>query len=764
MNSKNQSKRISWAKQASFLATTGLIALSALAGCSSEPKKRSQPPENKSQLAPDKPTKEKPTPVSEASTELLQKSVARVLGFTDVGGVALRIFQDTESALYETIAVQASTPTGTAPDPIFYYSPVFIAGSPKLLPLSTGELNVTIPNNFTQAAVRELISDKMAVVLEAYKIKTERIGMIPMEGIKVTVKAFGNTYTDNVSMDNEFRTIVFKVPGADVPQLVLEALKASAGSSGQDPGLIFLDNISLIQIDFNYFVQQYGSQQCRMNVTTEDIRNMYMDQTGCPPGPDETEVTEALAWVKQQKGESAADSVNSKLAAIMKQTSAVTACLAGNEARKLQAAASVSCTKGGTRDSDQKGQNDFSPLVIDFLQKTIKPTLTSKVMKSTDVKTWDDELIAATIQMFGSPERFKSTIDGINSEIQNKNVTELDNDYYNKAAAFSDTLKNYDTFNQADSYVDKQGRVINQEGGQSASTEAKSETQQNSKGGGGGFNVGFAGVGLGAGSNDSRGNGSSSGSNSSQYAQNYKASDDFKRDYNEFHNIARSMSLETDTEASENVRQTSEYLYNMGFDHSIEKVNGKFNIFPKLNLSVKVDANRADEAAQSFKTNELGNIVVEDEQIPVQLKDIDPAKLIVKFQCNAGTTPASWPGTTATLSQYQWWNSDAFWKKLSDQGTLAVFEGGCSFLGVKMWYRNAAENPGMVPKVVDATVYGVVVRTTVSPDGKTNEFFERSLPIAVELRRENTEAKPAEGSIAIDAKTSRFTKIRISQQ
>jgi hypothetical protein len=672
--------------------------------------------------------------VKQATTELLQKSVARVLGFTDVGDVALTVFQDTESALYETLATQASTPTGTAPDPIFYYSPVFIAGSPKLLPLPSGELNVTMPNEFTQQAVRQVISDRMADALAQYKIRVEKIGMLPMDQLKAEIKAFGKTYSDGVDMDAEFRTIVFKVPSADVPQVVIDALRNSkdAATAGRE----FLDYLSMITISYSYYVQQYGSQQCRMNVSTEDIRNMFADQEGCPAGPSQAEMTASLEKVRADgRSQASADSVNSKLAALMKAGNTVTACLAAKEARKLQAAMSVSCTKGGTRDVDQaKDGVNYSPMVTEFLAKTIEPSLKSQIARL-DSSKWTDDVMAAVIRMFGDPERFKSVVNDINSEIQRKDVSELDNDYYNKVANFYYTMRNHDVTDQSSKYVD------NSRGGSTSS--------QNAKGGGGGISA--FGFGVGANSSNASGN----------------ANETFKKDYNEFHNLMRNINQSQDAGNSEAVTQTSQYLYNMGFDHGIEKVNGVFNIFPKINIAVRADTNNAEQFAQSMRTNDLGDIVRETENIPVQLQGPEPAELVVRIQCSPEPSPASWTGTKEYLTQFQWEQSPAFWDKISDKVTAAVFQGGCSFLGVKMWYRNAEKNTGMAPRVLDITVHGVVVNstTTTGADGqpKVSETFERSLPIAVEVRRENSEEKPAEGNLAINAGNKRFTKIRISQ-
>jgi hypothetical protein len=659
--------------------------------------------------------------------------VARVLGFTDVGDIALTVFQDTESALYETLATQASTPTGTAPDPIFYYSPVFIAGSPKLLPLPSGELNVTMPNEYTQQAVRQVISDRMADVLAQYKIRVEKIGMLPMEGLKAEIKAFGKTYSEGVDMDAEFRTIVFKVPSADVPQTVIDALRNS--KDAETAGREFLDSLSMITLTYEYYVQQYGSQQCRMNVSTEDIRNMFADQEGCPAAPSQADITAALEKVKAERSPSAAESVNSKLAALMQAGSTVTACLAAKEARKLQAAMSVSCTKGGTRDIDQAKEGvNYSPMVTEFLAKTIEPSLKSQIAR-VDSSKWTDDVMAAVIRMFGDPDRFKSVVNDINSEIQRKDVSELDNDYYNKVSNFYYTMRNHDVTDQSSKYVDN--------------SFGTSSSKSNSKSGGGGFNIGPFGIGA---------NGGSGSGN---------ASEQFKRDYNEFHKLMRNINQSQDAGNSEAVTQTSQYLYNMGFDHGIEKVNGVFNIFPKINIAVRADTNNAEQFAQSMRTNDLGNIVREKENIPVQLTGAEDAELVVRIQCSPDPSPASWTGAKEYLTQFQWERSAAFWDRLSDNVTNAVFQGGCSFLGVKMWYRNAESNTGMAPRVLDITVHGVVVNstTTTGADGqpKVSETFERSLPIAIEVRRENSEDKPAEGNIAINAGNKRFTKIRISQ-
>jgi hypothetical protein len=120
-----------------------------------------------------------------------------------------------------------------------------------------------------------------------------------------------------------------------------------------------------------------------------------------------------------------------------------------------------------------------------------------------------------------------------------------------------------------------------------------------------------------------------------------------------------------------------------------------------------------------------------------------------------------------SLNQFQWEQSPAFWDDLSNRLTKAMTNGGCTFLGVKMWYRNAEKNMGIVPRVLDVFVNGVVVSstTTTGADGqpKVSETIERSSPIAVEVRRENTEASPVEGTNVVDANGKRFTKIQISR-
>lgn len=697
-----------------------------------------------------------PIPVKQADVALLQKSVARVLGFTDIGGIALTIYQDSGSALYNNLAAQEATVEGVVGDPIFYHSPVFVADYPKLIALGDGRIEVTINNMFTQEAVRRAIDSDMSDVLAAYKIRLEKIGLIPVTDVTVNVNAFGKDYKD-AELDEEFRTISFSLPSADIPQYILDLITDSQDQ--EEAGDKFLQNLSSINISYGYFVQQYGQQQCQLNIGSDDVRDMYLNQEGCPPSPSAEEITAGLAWVAAQKGESAADSVNSKLASIMSASSVVTACAAGNEARKLQGRAAVSCTK--------QGEEDFSPVVLDFLKSTIQPTLQSKTADMRDPKSWDDDLMAAVIQMFGSPERFVTEVNSINSEIQNKNISELDNDYYDKVSWMADTLRNYDVFNQTANYVDKQGRLITNDLNQVYNNQVDASSQPNSKGSGGGLNFSYGGFGVGGNTNSVSASGNSNFTNKTDYQQNHKATDEFKRDYNEFHNIARSMTLETDTRAEEAVRKTSEYLYNFGFDHSVEKVEGKFKIFPRLNIAVKASASRAESFAQNVQTNELGEIVLQKDNFPAQLVTKEDPRLVVRFKCDENSD--SWTVVTKVLTQYRWWLDQKFWDDLTDRASERFLAGGCNFLAVKMWYREAAGNGGMVPKVLDLSVHGLIEETTLADDGSTEVFYTKSRPIAIELRRENTEQSPSDGSIQVRAEDEgassgkTFTKLIIVQ-
>lgn len=724
-------------------------------GCSS-----GQPPAPAKRQAPATPaaiTQPTPTPVpvKQADVALLQKSVARVLGFTDIGGIALTVYQDSGSALYNNLAAQQATVEGVVGDPIFYHSPVFVADYPKLIALGDGRIEVSINNLYTQEAVRRAINSDMSNVLAAYKIELQKIGLIPVTDVSVNINAFGNDYK-NAELDEEFRTISFSLPSSDIPQYILKSLGDSQNQ--QEAGQKFLEQLSSINISYGYFVQQYGQQQCQLNLGSNDVRDMYLNQDGCPQGPSTEEITEGLEWVRQQQGETAADSVNAKLASFMTASSVVTACAAGNEARKLQSRATVSCTK--------QGEEDFSPIVLDFLQSTIQPTLQSKRMKDLNPKNWDDDLMAAVIQMFGSPERFANEITDINSEIINKSIDEIDNDHYNKVAKLVDTLSNHDVFNQSANYIDKQGRLISNDLNQVYDNQVEASNRANSKGGGGGIDFSTNRF-LGLNGNTVSASGDTNFSNDTDYRQTVTATDDFKRDYQEFHNIAREMNLDTKTDATEEVRKTSEYLYNLGFDHSIEKVDGKWKIFPRLNIAVKASASRAEDFAQNVQTNELGDIVLQKDNFPAQLVTKEDARLVMKFKCDENSD--SWTGVTKVLTQYRWWLDDGFWDSLKERASDAFLQGGCNYLAVKMWYRNAAENGGMVPSVLDLSISGLIEETTVAADGTANVFYSKSRPIAIELRRENSEESPSEGSIAVRADgdgaqgARTFTKLSIIQ-
>ncbi len=668
-------------------------------------------------------------PVLEAPTELMQKSVARVLGFTDVGDIALTIYQDTESALYESLAAQASRPDGVAPDPLFYHSPVFIAGSPKLLVLSSGDLNVTIPNAFTQQAVRQVIGDNMAEVLRVYKIAVEKVRILPMEDISAEVNAFGKKYKVD-AIDDQFRTIVFNIPSQDIPASVIEAIKTAQENQ---KGQIFLDNLSLVTIQFNYFVQQYGSQECRLNVSDNDIRNMFMDQTGCPALPTTEQMTAGIAKIAEKRSPSAAQSTQQKLDTLLAAGNTVTTCLAGKEAAKLQAAASVSCTKGGTRPEDQSKDNQYSPQVAEFLNKAILPQMEKKIAGA-DMSKWDDDVSAAVVRMFGDPERFAQTISNINSQISRNETLQKDDDYYDQFDKFLWTLKNHDVLNTKSRAKDKQSRE----------TDFESSERGRSSSGSGGFGIGIGPVSLGI----------NGGSGNSSFRSSEQAKDEFKRKVDEFHTLGRELNQAQGIDKESKLKKVSNFLFENGIDVGLEEIDGEFKVFPRLNIAVSTNVDRLNEFAQSFRTNDLGFIVEETENIPVQLTSSEPAELVVNIQCNAmlqAFVKISFP-----LTQFQWWNSPKFWTELSKTLSARVATSQCNFLGVKMFYRNAEDNPAMVPKVLDLTVQGIIRAGT--PDS-----LERSLPIPVELRRENTEATPVDGAISVNAGSKQFNEITIAK-
>lgn len=720
-----------WAGHTLVWACVGAL-LSACSG-SERPRTRTErPPSN----SPQNSNAVERRDVRDAPTELLQKSVARVLGFTDVGEVALTIYQDTESALYESLAAQEARPAGVVPDPLFYHSPVFVAGVPKLLLLEDGYVNVTIDNAFTQQSVRQVIGDNMAEVLRVYKIAVEKIRILPMENITAKVNAFGREYTVS-AIDDQFRTIVFKVPQQDIPETVLSALRTNA--SGAQASQQFLANLSLITIGFDYFVQQYGSQECRLNVSDNDVRNLFMDQSGCPAMPSQTEMSAGIATVGQKRGPSAAQSTQAKLDTLLNAGKTVTACLAGKEAAKLQAAASVSCTKGGTRPEDQRGDSKYSPIIMDFLNKSIKPQLAVEVQQA-DAAKWDDNVSAAVVRMFGDPERFASVVNKINSEINRNETTQKDDDYYDQLGKWLYTYNNHDLFTDDDTFKDTTARTIDSRNSESG--------KSSSKGGGGGFGLNIAGFGGSIGSSSSRSSGS--------YDKDESLKDEFRANVERFHKMMHEVKTAQVSDREEKIKSVSNFLFENGVDVGIEEINGEWKVFPRLNIAVSTNVDRIDEMSQSFRTNDLGYIVRESENIPVQLKTTEAPQLVVNIQCDANA-PA-FIKVSRDLTQFQWWTSSAFWTALSRDLSTRVASSNCSFLAAKMWYRNAERNPALIPSVIDLTVQGLlrpVAATTPPPT------LEKSLPIPVELRRENTEATPVEGAISINAPGKQVQEISV---
>jgi hypothetical protein len=665
--------------------------------------------------------------VRDAPTELLQKSVARVLGFTDMGTMPLTIYQDTQSALYESLASQEARPDGVVPDPIFYHSPVFAADVPKLLLLPDGYVNVTIDNAFTQQSVRQVIGDKMAEVLRLYKIAVERIGILPMENITAKVTAFGRDYTVS-AIDSQFRTMVFKIPQQDIPESVLSTLRTS--SSGGQASQQFLANLSLITIGFDYYVQQYGQSECRLNVSDNDVSNVFMDQAGCPEEPSPETMSAAIATIAQKRGQSAAQSTQAKLDTLLNKGRTVTACLAGKEASKLRGAASVSCTKGGTRPEDQKSDTQYPKIITDFLKTVIKPELAIELKQADTPSQWDSQVTAAVIRMFGDPERFASVVNKINSEINRNETTQKDDDYYDQLGKWLYTYNNHDLFTDDDSFKDNTRRTID--------SRNSEKGKSSSKGGGGGFGLNVAGFGGSIGGSSSRSSGN--------YDKDENLKDEFRANVERFHKMMQEVKTAQVSDREEKIKSVSNFLFENGVDVGIEEINGEWKVFPRLNIAVSTNVDRSDSEAQSYQTNDLGYIVRESDNVTVELKKTPAPQLVIKLQCSADA-PA-FTTVTRDLTQFEWWASQAFWAALSKDLSTRVAAANCSFIGVKMFYRQAEQKPSMLPDVVDLTVSALVQAMAVTTPPAP---LEKALPVAIELRRENTEATPVEGAISINA-------------
>ena len=370
--------------------------------------------------------------VESQPTEVLTKSVARVIGFSDVGGRSVTLYQDAYSALYPTLAAKKGLNPAQAPLPLLYYSPLFSLESASSTFDADGNYKIVLKNKHSVERLRPKLAEDLAATFTKLAVDKSRLGQLPVKNITGTVKAFGKAYNATVSPDFAFATVV--IAKIDVPAGLFDAQGGIVQKNGKISGIHFLDTMS---IAYTYNVQKVKEQSCSLNVDENYIKNLYI-KSECPnvfADPVDAEIARIAASKPNWKD----------LPGLMKQIqSPVTRCLVGTEQQSLLSRASVSCTRS-LRDVEGN-KTDLSPALAQFAHATWDQPVKDAILTDTP-DLWDVNAVAAAVKMFGSPEAYVNEINKFNSKVMNTTSVEETSsalDESNKLLTMIDQLEYHD--------------------------------------------------------------------------------------------------------------------------------------------------------------------------------------------------------------------------------------------------------------------------------------------------------------------------------
>jgi hypothetical protein len=677
--------------KASGFASICTAAVSLLAACSSQAPKKQTPTQPAAATQTELQSgdiKKDMGSVASQTAEVLQDSVARVLGFVDIYGKSVTVYQDTYSALYDNLGRQAATGAGTVADPLFYYSPVFVPDTPQLLLLPSGEVQIIIDNLANAKNVRKKISSKLSLTLKAYKIDADKVNILPLESVSGKLKAFAREYTVDVQRDLSRVTVL--IPKTDIPKEVLKSVIAANGAWKSDKLLTYF---SSMPISYTYWVQRFKEQDCHYNIDDSYVKNMFSSsEEACP------KVVPPLGEVKTQAAQSGilnglpGDKRTAVLSLVDKAKEPITACMGGQERSKLQARASVRCTKSAT---DINGKpNDYDAPIMAFLTKTIEPAIKPEVrLDPNKIENWDNAAMAAAVRMFGSPEAYESQIDTLNSEIQNSVARKTD-------LILSEASKNF---------LSKIAEL----------GDSSADTKGNSSSNGVGGSIGFGGFGLG-------GNFSNSSASFEQA-------------------LRTAVRKNQDTAANESASGSTEIIDEAFGDHVLEDLGGKLRFIPAVAISVKANIDKIQQAAASSANTDLGNIVVEKKEISAQFAKREQLSVEFLVRCESGSVNEF--SEYMYIDQADWYQADAganLWTALNAGIKKKLYGGSCQRVEVLANYTGAAANANMVPPTITFVVVGRVVGATPTEPGSV--AFQR-----LELKSTNVGVKNSSAAKILEA-------------
>jgi hypothetical protein len=417
------------------LLASGMAVVVGFSGCGTGSKPRTQtqsPPAAPPALPAAKaalPPPQRVGDVEKLPTTVLTKSVARVIGFADVGGRTVSIFQDAYSALFGALQGKKGGSGGPAPKPLVYYSPVFVAGKATYMLTDEGMFRIVLPNVYTVEFVRSRVWDVLRGSLEAIGATRESVSVLPFNKVKATLKALGGTYEPQVASD--LSRVTFELPKSKVPASLRDGSQLKVDPATGQPTLIgFIDSLEFV---YAYNVQKVNETACAFDFDRGFTQNMYIDST-CPK-----EVSDVSETSLAQFEASRPDWKN--LGALVQRASVpITSCLAGSEVARTLRRASVSCTR--SLQTSSGARDNLGDELYDFSKKTYE-TIIDNAKLTDNPSDWNVQSAAAAVAMFGSPERFAQELSDFNSNVLNRDIVSDTSTEWAQSSDFLETLSEF---------------------------------------------------------------------------------------------------------------------------------------------------------------------------------------------------------------------------------------------------------------------------------------------------------------------------------
>jgi hypothetical protein len=358
---------------------------------------------------------------------VLSKSVARIVGFVNVGGRTLRVYRDAYSALYGAIAKKNKVAADMAPPSIIYYEPIFVSDKPTAELTDKGVFRITLPNKYSTGALQGRILDLLRSQLEPLGVVKNNISILPFHSVKAVLRAYGRTY--NVEVADDLSKVTIEVPRDHVPPSMRDEVLLLPDQEG---GFKFVNGFTSLEFDYSFYVQKVQETACAFTVDREYVQKMYIDSTCTNPAiqPSDADLAKFEASNPNWKD----------VGTLVKRVSMpITSCLEGKEEERILQRSSVSCTTSLQKSDGSRGSSDLSDKLMQFAAKTHETVIENAKLTETPSE-WTAQAAAAAVAMFGSPERFQQEIKQFNNDILNENKLDITNEKMDKAYDFVEKI------------------------------------------------------------------------------------------------------------------------------------------------------------------------------------------------------------------------------------------------------------------------------------------------------------------------------------